>query len=53
MKIEMKLVSIQDSVGASMQRLNGNTKKCCGRLIKATRKSSDTRSINRIKIIRK
>ena len=47
------LVSIQDSVSASIQRLEDYMKKRGGRLITVTRNNTDNISINRTKILRK
>ena len=43
------LASIQDSVDASIKRLEDNIKKRGGRLIAFTRKNTDNTSINRTK----
>ena len=47
------LISIEDSVDASIQRLEDYIEKCGGKLITATRKNIDNTRINRTKIPRK
>ena len=47
------LVSIQDSVDASIQRLKDYMNKRGGRLVKITRNNTENTSINKTKIIRK
>ena len=44
------LASMQDSVDASMQRLEDYMKKRRGKLITATRNNTDNTNINRIKM---
>ena len=48
-----ELASIEDSVEASIQRLEDNIEKCGGRLITATRNKSDDKRISRTTIPRK
>ena len=52
-KGERELASIEDSVDASIQRLEGFIQKCGGRLITTSRNNTDDMKTNRTTITRK